>query len=174
MERQLASLQSPLPSLASAASPSVLFGEFTGTTRLSDFPRPSIIGVRPLTFRHGLQFSPLQTDVGSPGSRTRCLHTCTGSLTARDLSTPRAGGVPSVAFRLSPRRRHPEEPVAFATGHIFHGSIPDLYVPLSTLRSRPRERLRMTRGPLWFAIPSTYETFIHNTLPVLTGARRRT
>jgi hypothetical protein len=27
-------------------------------------------------------------------------------------------------------------------------------------------------GPLWFAIPSTYETFIHNTLPVLTGARR--
>ena len=29
-------------------------------------------------------------------------------------------------------------------------------------------------GPLWFANPSTYETFIHNTLPVLTGARRGT
>src|SRR5258705_385373 len=27
-------------------------------------------------------------------------------------------------------------------------------------------------GPLWFATPSTNETFIHNTLPVLTGARR--
>jgi len=27
-------------------------------------------------------------------------------------------------------------------------------------------------GPLRFAKPSTYETFIHNTLPVLTGARR--
>jgi hypothetical protein len=27
-------------------------------------------------------------------------------------------------------------------------------------------------GPLWVAIPSTYETFVHNTLPVLTGARR--
>src|SRR5215472_15558295 len=27
-------------------------------------------------------------------------------------------------------------------------------------------------GPLWFAKPSTYETFIHYTLPVLTGARR--
>ncbi len=26
-------------------------------------------------------------------------------------------------------------------------------------------------GPLWFATPSTYETFIHYTLPVLTGAR---
>ena len=29
-------------------------------------------------------------------------------------------------------------------------------------------------GSLWFATPSTHETFIHNTLPVLTGARRRT
>ena len=27
-------------------------------------------------------------------------------------------------------------------------------------------------GPLWFATPSTYETLIHYTLPVLTGARR--
>src|SRR6266568_3472833 len=26
-------------------------------------------------------------------------------------------------------------------------------------------------GPLWFASPSTYETFIHNTSPVLTGAQ---
>jgi hypothetical protein len=25
---------------------------------------------------------------------------------------------------------------------------------------------------LWFASPSTHETFIHYTLPVLTGARR--
>jgi hypothetical protein len=29
-------------------------------------------------------------------------------------------------------------------------------------------------GPLRFARSSTYETFIHNTLPVLTGARSRT
>src|SRR5262249_30320835 len=27
--------------------------------------------------------------------------------------------------------------------------------------------------PSWFATPSTYETFIHNTLPVLTGVRRK-
>src|SRR3984893_5867724 len=29
-------------------------------------------------------------------------------------------------------------------------------------------------GPLWFASPSTYETFIHNTSPVLTGAQGET
>src|SRR5579864_2254259 len=33
-------------------------------------------------------------------------------------------------------------------------------------RAAPRDS-----GPLWFASPSTYETFIHNTSPVLTGAQ---
>jgi hypothetical protein len=51
-----------------------------------------------------------------------------------------------IAFRLSPQRRHPGVPAACAAGHVFHGSLPNLYVPLSTLRRRPRERLRMTRG----------------------------
>src|SRR5262249_32834387 len=88
----------------------------------------------------------LQTDVGSPGSRTRCLRTCTGSLTARDPGAPCDGGAPGIAFRHSPPRRHPGVPAAFAAGHGFHGSIPDLYVPLPTLRRRPRGRLRMTRG----------------------------
>lgn len=37
--------------------------------------------------------------------RTRCFCTCLGSLTARDPSTPRAGGAPGVAFRVPPRRR---------------------------------------------------------------------
>src|SRR5580692_475223 len=139
-------LASSLPSLASAAGPSAVFREFVGTVELSDFPRPFVIGFRPSTSRHGLQFSPLQTDVGSPGSLTRCLPTCTGSLTARDPATPCDGGAPGVAFRHPPTRRHPGVPAACAAGHIFHGSIPDLYVPLSTLRRRPRERLRMTRG----------------------------
>jgi hypothetical protein len=62
-----------------------------------------------------------------------------GGQTARDPGTPCDGGFP-------PRRRHPEVPAAYAAGHVFHGSIPDLYVPLSTLRRRPREQLRMTRG----------------------------
>jgi hypothetical protein len=113
---------------------------------LSDFPRPCVISVRPSTSRCGLQLFLPQAEVGSPGSRTRCLRTCTGSLTARDPGTPCDGGAPSVAFRLTPQRRHPEVPAAYAAGHIFRGSIPDLHVPLSTLRRRPHERLRMTWG----------------------------
>ena len=113
---------------------------------LSDFPRPFIIGVRPSTSRCGLRFSLPQADAGSPGSRTRCFHTCSGSLTARDPSTPCESGAPGVAFRPYPRRRHPGVPAACAAGHGFRGSIPGLYVPLSTLRRRPYERLRMTRG----------------------------
>src|SRR5271167_2019903 len=77
--------------------------------------------------------------------------TCTGSVTARDQTArdpeaPGDAGAPSVAFRLPPQRRHPGVPAAFAAGHLFHGSIPGLYVPLSTLRRRPHEQLRMTRG----------------------------
>jgi hypothetical protein len=34
------------------------------------------------------------------------------------------------------------------------------------LRATPHDS-----GPLWFAIPSTYETCIHYTLPIFTGAR---
>src|SRR5207247_10158526 len=123
-----------------------LFGDFAGTSKLSDFPRSSIIGARPLTSRYGLQISRLQTNVGSPGSRTRCLRTCTGSVTARDPNAPGDGGAPGIAFRIPPPRRHPGVPAAHAAGHIFRGSIPDLYVPLSTLRRRPHERLRMTRA----------------------------
>ena len=40
-------LASPLPSTTSAAADAALFGGFAGTTRLSDFPRSFISGVRP-------------------------------------------------------------------------------------------------------------------------------
>src|SRR6266581_5978482 len=40
-------LANPLPSTTSGTGPPVLFGGFAGTTRLSDFPRSSISGVRP-------------------------------------------------------------------------------------------------------------------------------
>src|ERR1700746_29660 len=113
---------------------------------LSDFPRLFVIGVRPSTSRCGQRLSLPRADVGSPGSQTRCLRTCTGALTARDPGTPCDGGAPDIAFRRSPPRRHPEVPAAYAAGHGFRGSIPDLYVLLSTLRRRPRERLRMTRS----------------------------
>src|SRR2546425_3497099 len=133
-------LASPLPSPASAAGSSALSGGFPGTTGLSDFPRSSIIGVCPWTSRCGLRPPRPQTNAGSPGSRSRCLSTCAGSLTARGPSAPRDSGPADVAFRLPPRRRHP------GVSHGFRGSIPGPYLPLSTLRGRPYGRSRMTRG----------------------------
>src|SRR5439155_572619 len=100
----------------------------------------AIIGVCPGTSRCGLRPPRPQTNVGSPGSRSRCLGTCTGSLTARGPATPRLGGAPGMAFRLPPQRRHPE------VVHAFRGSIPGPHLPLSTLRGRPHGRPRMTRG----------------------------
>ena len=38
----------------------------------------------------------------------------------------------------------------------------------------PLRLLTHDSGPPWLAKPSTYDSFIHNTLPVLTGARRKT
>jgi len=65
--------------------------------------------------------------------------TCTGSLTAQDSGTPRDIGAPDGAFRFLLQRRRPVVVV-------LRGSIPGPHVPLSTLRRRPCERLRMTRG----------------------------
>jgi hypothetical protein len=44
------------------------------------------------------------------------------------------------------RQLQPGGLAAFAARSNFRGSIPSLHVPLSTLRRRPYERLRMTRG----------------------------
>ena len=60
-------LASRLPSIASAATVPALFGDFVGTTQLSDFPRPFVIGVCPWTSRCGLPSQLPQTDVGPPG-----------------------------------------------------------------------------------------------------------
>ncbi len=46
-------------------------------------------------------------NLGSPGSLTRCLRTCSGSLTARDSGTPRDIGAPDGAFRFLLQRRRP-------------------------------------------------------------------
>jgi len=76
---------------------------------------------------------------GSPGSRARSFRTCDGSPTARGRPEAR-----DVAFRscgLPPRL------TASAPRSVwFRGSIPCPCVPLSMLRRRSREQLRMTRG----------------------------
>src|SRR5262249_52212388 len=58
---------------------------------------------------------------------------------------------PSFAFRIFRLRRHPGLATASTVGFQFRGSIPGLYVPLSTLHLRPWGRQCMTRsrcGPL--------------------------
>ena len=133
-------MASPLPSTASAADLPALFGDFSGTTGPSDFPRPSITGVCPWTSRCSLRPLVPQADVGPPGSRARCFRACPGSQTARGPLASRAGDALGVAFRLSPRRRHP------GVVQSFRGSIPGPHVPLSTLHPRPYGRWRMTRS----------------------------
>jgi hypothetical protein len=85
----------------------VLLGNFVGTTGLSDFPGPFIIGVRPWTSRCVPGQLLPQADLGSPGSRARCLRTCSGSLTARNSGASRDIGAPDGAFRFSLQRRRP-------------------------------------------------------------------
>src|SRR6266481_4360032 len=100
-------LASPLPSIPSATGCPVLFGDFSGTTGLSDFPDPFVIGVRPWTSRRVPRQLRPWADLGSPGSHARCLRTCTRSLPARDSAAPRDIGVPDGAFRFSLQRRRP-------------------------------------------------------------------
>ena len=145
-------LAARLPSTTSAAagiSPAALFGSFFGTTQQSDFPRRLLIAVRPWAFRCALRQTPPggpQKDAGSPGSRTRCLRACAGSLTARGPCLPRQCGRHGVTFGLAPQPRHPGQPEPYGPGHGLRGSIPGLHVPLSTLRPHPLECVRMTRG----------------------------
>jgi len=82
-----------------------LFGNFAGTTGLSDCPCPFIVGVRPWTSRRGPPHHLRRTDRGAPGSRARCVRACSGSLTARSSVASGVIDAPDVAFRFSLQRR---------------------------------------------------------------------
>jgi hypothetical protein len=131
-------LAPPLPSTASAPGRPGLFGRFPGTMGGSDFPEPCISGLRPEPCRCGLAKA-RQAIQGPPGFRVDGVPACMGSRTARGQRAPRHNGARRVAFRFSLQRRRP--------GHsTLRGSIPSPPFPLSTLRRRPHERRRMTRG----------------------------
>ena len=72
------SLARPLPSIPSAAACAALFGDFVGTTGLSDSPRPSssASGLRPS--RCGPPFHRAWAVEGSPGSRAERFRSCWG------------------------------------------------------------------------------------------------
>jgi hypothetical protein len=111
--------------------------------RLPQHREPSIASFLYADMRETQEAERLRFSCSTPlplvGSRARCLRTCTGSLTARDSGAPRDIGAPDGAFRFLLQRRRPG-------GMFLRGSIPGPHAPLSTLRHRPRGRLRMTRG----------------------------
>ncbi len=90
---------------------------------------------------------------------------CPGSQTARGPFASRDGDANGVAFRLSPRRRHPGVVQNFAARY------PARTFPFNASPSASRP-VAHDSGPVWVANPSPYETSIRNTSPVLTGARR--
>jgi hypothetical protein len=132
-------LVSRLPSTTSSVGRPTSFGGFFGTSQLSDFPEPCIIGVRLLASRCGPRLHLPWATLGSPGSRAWSFRACAGSLTARGPSASRAGDASGVAFRFSLQRRRPGD-------SYFRGCIPGPHVPLSTLRRAPRGTRRTTRG----------------------------
>ena len=101
--------------------------------------------------------------MGSPGSRERCFRTCTRSSTAQGSNASRANDAPDVAFRTVPQRRHP----GFATISRLNTWPARTPVNASAMTLLPSPH---DSGPVWFAKPSPYDSFIHYTFPVLTGA----
>jgi len=103
-------LTSRLPSTDSApASGAGLFAGFFGTTQLSDFRLSFIIGVRlwlPDTSR--LPHLGERATIGSLGSCSICISTCTGSATTRGLLWARLIVQRSVAFDACRGSRHPD------------------------------------------------------------------
>src|SRR5246127_3648273 len=102
--------------------------------------------------------------MGSPGSRARCLRTCTGSLTARDSGTPRDigapdGGLPLLLTASASRRK-------FLTRLNTRPVRSPVNASTLPLRAAPHDS-----GPMWVATPLSYDFFIHYNLAGLTGAQ---
>jgi len=138
------SLASPLPSISSAAGPRPCSAtrRYFGSCPTSRFRSSSAcvlrlpIAVCSSLFRRRTRDLPVPEQGVSVHARVS---------DRADQGAPCDGAAPSVAFATSTASAS-RSPAACAAGHIFRGSIPGLYVPLSTLRRRPRERLRMTRA----------------------------
>ena len=99
-----------------------------------------------------------QVNMGPPGSRARCFRTCTGSRTARGSAASCVSDATDVAFRFSLQRRHPGE--EFSRLNTRPARTP-VNASATPSRAPPHDS-----GPLWPAKPSTYDSCIHNTLPV--------
>jgi hypothetical protein len=107
--------------------------------------------------------SRLKADTGPPGSRVRCFRTCSGSTTAQGLTGSRAIDPTSFAFHLS----HSVSTLKLNRISRLHTRPARTPVNASPPPSRAEAH---DSGPMWLATPSSYDSFIHYTLPVLPGA----
>jgi hypothetical protein len=158
------------PSTVLTCPPLLLFGNFVGTTRLSDFPWSFIGGLGPQTSPHGPSRHVWRAATGSPDSRVRCVCACRGSATARGLAASRPSETASVAFRFWKQRR----PLGLVR---FRGSIARLHFPLSTLHPCPYGQTHMTRGQRdWLGLHCTTLSFAtpHRFIPALLPTRLNT
>ena len=144
-------LGSLLSSTTSAADCSALFGGFAGTTRLSDFPRSCISGLRPRPSPSG---PPTDHADGRAPDLAVLAH---GNSTHAQVLRPRR-----VRRRLAIT---PPAMLPSAGGHCvgtlnyvdFAAQLPGLRVPLPTLRRRPHGRPTHGSGPSRLARPSDVE-----------------
>ena len=167
----------PLPSTTSAtAARRRLFGGFAGTTRLSDFPRSSISGVRPrpspsgppprLPPREPQDGASTRTAItGSPGSRAWRFRACTGSLTARGPPTTRDNAAAGVAFRL-------RNGVGTPRPWISRLNSPACTCTPVNASPPPSRTPTHDSGPPWIATPSMSGSSIPFSMPVYPGALR--
>jgi hypothetical protein len=147
-----------LGSAGSATARAALFVGFPATTTESDFSGSCITGYGSSPFRCGPAVS--QPPAKPETSRFPCkeLPHMPGSVTTPERQVLALSHLPLLPSVLSSTS---------ASGFwTFRGSMAGLCAPLSTLRRYPREYKRMTRGPVWFAIPSLQETFTLYSLPV--------
>ena len=110
--------------------------------------------------------APWPMHLGSPDSRPRCIHTCSGLRPRRVYPHSCPDEWSSVAFRALGPRGHPE--VA-----LFRGSILGLYAPLSTLHWRHYWRRCMTWGQDSWLDLSCEGLAPSDIVPVLIGAPQR-
>lgn len=109
-------------------------------------------------FYHHLHAMP---NMGSPSSCSRSFHAWKAFPTAQSPDVPCDGGTPGVAFRHVRLRRH-SDPISKYS----RGSIAGSHVLLPTPQIN---HCRNTHGsgPVWFAKPSPYDSFIRNSSPVI-------
>ena len=101
--------------------------------------------------------------MGSPGSRARCFRTCSRSSTAQGPSVSRACDTLDFAFHLSQN---------VGTLELNNISRLNTWPARTPINASPLPCGKPTHdaGPVWFATPSPYDSFIRYTSPVLTGA----